>query len=64
MAQNLSGNDDIGRQDYIFKLSGGARFRVSVLWTSTAALDGGSQPILLTANNRDEKETDGDEELR
>lgn len=28
---------------------------MSVPWTATAALDGGSQPIALTANKRDEK---------
>ena len=63
MDQNLSGNDDIGRQDYVFKLTGG-RYRVSVPWWATAALDGGSQPVPLTANKRGEKEAAGDEELR
>ncbi|APO52133.1 hypothetical protein WN73_05550 [Bradyrhizobium sp. CCBAU 45394] len=31
MDQNLSGNDDIGRQDYVFKPTG-ERYCVSVPW--------------------------------
>jgi hypothetical protein len=37
---------------------------VSVPWWATAALDGGSQPVPLTANKRGEKEAAGDQELR
>jgi len=37
---------------------------VSVSWGATAALDGGSQPVPLTANKRGKKEAAGVEELR
>jgi hypothetical protein len=64
MGQNLSGNDDIGRQDYVFKLTGGREISCERPLGATAALDGGSQPVPLTANKQGEKEAAGDEELR
>ncbi|MHC2950065.1 hypothetical protein [Bradyrhizobium diazoefficiens] len=56
MDQNLSGNDDIGRQDYVFKLTG-ERYREILCerpMGATAALDGGSQPVPDPRNARAE----------